>query len=320
MIPNVYDRVRETSATTGTGQLTLAGAVTDFQSFGIVGNAQPTFYEVDDGTNWEVGVGVYTLSGTLLSRLLVLASSNSNAKVTLAGGVNSVFLPLPAQLLKAIAYYNGQLKSITVLTSGTAGNFGAQTTKAKIIGQAGGGGGGAAQGSTVGQSAGSGGGAAGGYFEKILSVLPGAAYTYAIGGSGAGGTASANGTAGGNTTFTYGGVTYTANGGPGGIAMTHTATVLTALGGASPAISVNGDLNAGGDPGSPGMVFTTVLALGGAGGNSPFGGAGAAVTGNGQNNATGIGSGGSGASDENGAGNEAGGAGSAGCIIVIEWT
>ena len=73
------DRVRETTTTTGTGTVTLAGAVTGFQTFSAIGDGNTTYYTIALGTEWEVGVGTYTSSGTTLSRDTVLASSNSGS-------------------------------------------------------------------------------------------------------------------------------------------------------------------------------------------------------------------------------------------------
>lgn len=82
------DRVRETSTTSGTGTFTLAGAVTGYQSFSAIGNANTTYYCIVDGVSatWEVGIGTYTSSGTTLSRDTVLASSNSGNLVSFAVG------------------------------------------------------------------------------------------------------------------------------------------------------------------------------------------------------------------------------------------
>lgn len=94
----VADRVKETSTTTGTGTVTLAGAVTGFQSFSAVGNANSTFYCIaaQSGTEWEVGIGTYTSSGTTLSRDTVLSSSNSGSLVNFSAGTKDVFVTFPA--------------------------------------------------------------------------------------------------------------------------------------------------------------------------------------------------------------------------------
>lgn len=92
----VADRVQETTATTGTGTMTLAGAVAGFQTFAVIGNANTTYYTITSGNNWEVGIGTYTSSGTTLSRETVLASSaGGTTKITLAGTSN-VFCVYPA--------------------------------------------------------------------------------------------------------------------------------------------------------------------------------------------------------------------------------
>jgi len=93
----VKDRVKETTTTTGTGTITLAGASTGFQSFSVIGNANQTYYTITDGTNWEVGIGTYTSSGTTLSRDTVLESSNSGNLVNWSAGSKDVFCTYPAE-------------------------------------------------------------------------------------------------------------------------------------------------------------------------------------------------------------------------------
>jgi len=93
----VKDRVQETSNTTGTGTFTLAGAVTGFQSFSVIGNANTTYYAIVGGTEWEVGLGTYTLSGTLLSRDTILESSNGGTAVNFSVGTKNVFVTYPAE-------------------------------------------------------------------------------------------------------------------------------------------------------------------------------------------------------------------------------
>ena len=53
------DRVRDTTTTTGTGTVTLSGAApTGYQTFGSgIGNTNTTYYTINAGNDWEVGVG-----------------------------------------------------------------------------------------------------------------------------------------------------------------------------------------------------------------------------------------------------------------------
>ena len=91
------DRVQETSTTTGTGTLTLAGAVTEFQSFSsAIGNGNTTYYTiyVAGGTDWEVGLG--TVGAGTLSRDTVYASSNAGSLVNFPAGTKYVFCDYPA--------------------------------------------------------------------------------------------------------------------------------------------------------------------------------------------------------------------------------
>jgi hypothetical protein len=95
----VRDRVNETSTTTGTGTFTLAGAVTGFQSFSVIGNGNTTYYTISlqGGSQWEVGIGTYTSSGTTLSRDTVLSSSaGGTTKVNFSAGTKNVFVTYPA--------------------------------------------------------------------------------------------------------------------------------------------------------------------------------------------------------------------------------
>ena len=103
----VKDRVKETTATTGTGILTLAGAVTGFQSFSsALSDGDTTYYAIFESSTgeWEVGLGTFTASGTTLARTTVLASSNSGSAVNLTAGAADVFITQPAT--KA-AYFDG---------------------------------------------------------------------------------------------------------------------------------------------------------------------------------------------------------------------
>lgn len=132
------DRVKETTTTTGTGTLTLAGAVTGFQSFAAIGNGNTCNYcllDANGGTDWETGTGTYTSSGTTLSRTTVFASSNSGSKISLTSGTHSVFCTGPAnhvvnstELDNALGSTQGDIayrgaSAWSVLAPGTSGLF-----------------------------------------------------------------------------------------------------------------------------------------------------------------------------------------------------
>lgn len=92
------DRVNETTTTAGTGTVTLAGAVSGYQSFSAIGNGNTTYYTIahQSANEWEVGIGTYTAAGTTLSRDTVLASSNSGSLVSFSAGTKNVFADYPA--------------------------------------------------------------------------------------------------------------------------------------------------------------------------------------------------------------------------------
>ena len=132
----IADRVQETTTSTGTGTITLAGASTGFQSFSASGNGNNTYYTIAGRTTseWEVGIGTYTASGTTLSRDTVLSSSTSGSLVNFSAGTKDVFVTPPASrsalvqsagsgLFAGTTAFtaNGALyaSSTTVVTSGT---------------------------------------------------------------------------------------------------------------------------------------------------------------------------------------------------------
>jgi hypothetical protein len=101
MALELYDRVKETSTTTGTGTLTLAGAVTGYRTFGsVLADADTTYYaiELPASAEWEVGLGTVGGSGTTLARTTPLASSNAGAAVNFSAGSKTVFVTTPAAL------------------------------------------------------------------------------------------------------------------------------------------------------------------------------------------------------------------------------
>ena len=92
----IKDRVKESSTTTGTGTYTLAGAEGGFQTFAAIGDGNTTYYAATDGTDWEVGIGTYTSSGTTLARTTILSSSNSDSAVNWGAGTKLIFCTQPS--------------------------------------------------------------------------------------------------------------------------------------------------------------------------------------------------------------------------------
>jgi hypothetical protein len=118
------DRVKETTTTTGTGTVTLLGASTGYQSFSAIGNANTTYYTIagQTGSEWEVGIGTYTSSGTTLARTTVISSSNSGSLVSFSAGTKDVFVTYPAEFTaNAIGGGIGavQLNADTMTVSGS---------------------------------------------------------------------------------------------------------------------------------------------------------------------------------------------------------
>ena len=98
-----HDRVKETTTTTGTGNITLAGAVAQYVAFSAryAVNSNDLFYYFivgQTGTEWESGLGQLTAS-TTLQRTQVLESSNSNNLVNFSAGTKDVFVSLPGAWL-----------------------------------------------------------------------------------------------------------------------------------------------------------------------------------------------------------------------------
>ena len=93
------DRVKETTTTTGTGTLTLAGAVTGFETFAAgVGNSNTTYYAVTlPGTSeFEVGLGTLSSDSSTIARSTIISSSNSDNAVDFSSGTKTIFCTIPA--------------------------------------------------------------------------------------------------------------------------------------------------------------------------------------------------------------------------------
>ena len=113
----IADRVRETTTTTGTGTLSLDGAVVGFQAFTAVGNNNTTYYTIQGTTEWEVGIGTYFAN--TLSRDTVLSSSNGGSKLLLTAGTKDVFVTLPAG--KTVISVAGKVGEVTLSNTDISG-------------------------------------------------------------------------------------------------------------------------------------------------------------------------------------------------------
>lgn len=127
----IADRVKETTTTTGTGTISLAGAASGFRTFvDGVGDGNTTYYAIVDGTAWEVGIGTVTdATPDTLSRTTVLSSSTGSA-ISLSGGSAEVFCTIPARAGDGIIA-SGAPNQDFDLTNGGAG--GAVTIISKSI-------------------------------------------------------------------------------------------------------------------------------------------------------------------------------------------
>ena len=131
---NVADRVRDTTTTTGTGTITLSGTPpTGYQSFSAVGNGNTTYYTVNAGSQWEVGIGTYTSSGTTLSRDTILSSSNSGNAVDFSAGTKDVFVTYPSE--RAITGGGGGIGALVVNATTVTDSYTVATgTNAQSVG------------------------------------------------------------------------------------------------------------------------------------------------------------------------------------------
>lgn len=97
----LVNRAKMTTATTGTGTITLGSAVAGYQTFAAAGvvNADVVRYVIEDGSNWEIGTGTYTAAGTTLSRT-PSESSSGGAAISLSGNAQVFITAVVADILQ----------------------------------------------------------------------------------------------------------------------------------------------------------------------------------------------------------------------------
>jgi len=123
----INNRVRETTSTTGTGAVTLGGAVGGFQTFAAgIGNSNTTYYaiSINSESEWEVGLGTLNGDSSTLTRTTVLESSNSDAAVDFSAGSKEVFCTLPSEKAVYLDASDGQVGGFTSLAADTSPQLG----------------------------------------------------------------------------------------------------------------------------------------------------------------------------------------------------
>lgn len=111
-----FDRIKETTTTTGVGVLALAGAVSGFRAFSAkFANGDTTFYTIYHSSSgaWEVGLGTWA-TGNTLARTVILDSSNAGAAVNFAAGTKDVFCTFPASVVSQMGAWFFTVADVTV--------------------------------------------------------------------------------------------------------------------------------------------------------------------------------------------------------------
>ena len=127
------DRVRETSATTGTGNFTLDGAVTGFMTFSAeIGVGNTTYYTITNaGTSeWEVGIGTLTGASTLVRTTLL--DSSTGAFISFTAGTKDVFVTYPAIEAVPKSFLDGAYETVSFNPSTNVYQSGSYTISANI--------------------------------------------------------------------------------------------------------------------------------------------------------------------------------------------
>jgi hypothetical protein len=133
------DRIRETSLTSGSGDININDTFGGFHSFASgVGSGNQTYYAIENGINFEIGLGTYTSSNAITRDVVFDSSDPSGNKINLDGGASVVFCTYPAthsvfldkngMMSGQLPYYsgialpNGLLQTRAFIGSGNTGN------------------------------------------------------------------------------------------------------------------------------------------------------------------------------------------------------
>jgi hypothetical protein len=114
----LFNRAKMTTATTGTGTITLGNVLDGYQSFSSAGvvDGDEIRYVIEEGNNWEIGTGTYTAADTTLTRT-VNQSNNSSAAITLSGNA-VVFISAVAEDFSSNNSNSGRAIAISLVFGG----------------------------------------------------------------------------------------------------------------------------------------------------------------------------------------------------------
>ena len=130
----INDRVKETTTTTGTGTISLGGAVTGFETFGTgIGNSNTTYYAVTlPGTaEFEVGLGTLNSDSSTIARTTIISSSNSDSAVDFSAGTKTIFCTIPAS--KSVLLSDVGASTMNLSSADThAGRYGSSSSPINI--------------------------------------------------------------------------------------------------------------------------------------------------------------------------------------------
>lgn len=128
----LVNRAKMTTATTGTGTITLGSALDGFQTFTEAGvtNGQTVQYCIEDAANFEIGTGVFTASGTTLTRS-VSESSNSDNAINLSGTAIVFITAVAADLTSNVTITGGNISGIVDLAVSDGGTGASSASAAR---------------------------------------------------------------------------------------------------------------------------------------------------------------------------------------------